>query len=276
MDALRQLQSNPQHAGSQPKHIVCCVTNRTPHVDAQEIFGFGVSFVVNSHKSNKLEPRTPAEIICSGAFEGKRRVKSTQDVEIRYLLPLWVNQDHWPRAKIKLFDECLKIWQQHYQFCTVNPVPSLPVIATRVICRILTNMVADEKQAGVASAAKGETSDCFISGYFSILRLLKQLALEHHEIVVYANETWTNFVDNPHSRLKTTCFNIGDLLPLLCITSHGIDWDHVKKAYVDESNLRNVMWFVKRWRCALACDLTSMQVPQNASRTAGNNLNHCY
>ncbi len=193
---------------------------------------------------------TSAEIICAGAFDGGRRVKSTQNVELSHMLPLWINAAHWTRAKVKLFEECRKLWTLNSDFCKVNPVPSDVVIALRVICRILTCMVAEEKSSAsnmhvplsVMAAAKGETSDCFISGYFSVLRLLKLLAIEHDDVVEYADATWKQFVTVKRSRLKTECPNIGDLLPLLCITSPGIDWNYVNKAYLEESSVRNVMW----------------------------------
>ncbi len=220
------------------------MTNRTPHVDKQETFGFGVYC---RGKFNK-DLGTPAEIICAGAFEGGRRVKSTQNASIAFILPLWVSEGHWTRAKPKLFEECRKMWSGNADFIKVQSPVSDPIVALRVICRILTCMVANEKAGSVLTAAKGETSDCFISGYFSVLRLLKQLASEHQEIIEYANTTWEEFVTNRDSRLKSSCPNIGDLLPLLCITtrtsSHIIDWNFVKRAYVDESNLRNVMWCV--------------------------------
>lgn len=171
-------------------------------------------------------------------------MKSTQNVDISYILPLWVSAEHWARAKTKLFQECRKIWLLNSDFCRVKPMPSDPLVALRVICRILTCMVAEEKSGSVAvlAAAKGETSDCFISGYFSILRLLKQLAIEHQEVVEYADVTLKQFVDHKPWRLKTSCPNIGDLLPLLSIASPGIDWNYVKRAYLEESSIRNVMW----------------------------------
>jgi hypothetical protein len=220
---------------------VCCVTNRTPQVDADEIFGFGV------WKSGFKNFGTSAEIICASAFDGRRIVKSTQNVRISYLLPLMVNAAHWSRSKRKLFDECQKMWKDNSDFVKIKPIPCAPVVVARVICRILSCMVADEKvagdDAGVLSAAKGETSDCFISGYFSILRLLKQLSLEHPEIVQFADSSWKTFVEVKESRLKTLYPNIGEMLPLLCITSPAIDWNYVKRAYVEESSLRNVMWY---------------------------------
>ncbi len=217
------------------------MTNRTPHVDKQEIFGFGVYYKGNSFR----ELGTSAEIICAGAFEGGRRVKSTQNVPVAFMLPLWVSEGHWAMAKPKLFEECRKMWSMNID-CDKKQPPA--IVALRVICRILTCMVAEEKAGSVLSAAKGETSDCFISGYFSVLRLVKQLASEHHEIVEYANVTWEQFVTKRECRLKSSCPNVGDLLPLLCVTtrtsSHNIDWNFVKKAYVDECSLRHVQWCV--------------------------------
>lgn len=211
-------------------------------MDKHEIFGFGVYY---KHKSLK-ELCTPAEIICAGAFDGGRRVKSTQNVAVEFMLPLWVSEDHWARAKPKLFEECRKMWSMNADGDKLQHVASDAIVALRVICRILTCMVAEEKLGSVLTAAKGETSDCFISGYFSVLRLVKQLASEHHEIVEYANATCHQFVASRDFRLKSSCPNIGDLLPLLCVTtrtsSQNIDWNFVKKAYVNESSLRNVQW----------------------------------
>jgi hypothetical protein len=221
---------------------VCCVTNRTPHVDKHEIFGFGVYYKGNSFK----ELGTPAEIICAGAFEGGRRVKSTQNLPVAFMLPLWISEGHWAMAKPTLFEQCRKMWSMNADCHKMQPPASDAIVALRVICRILTCMVAEEKAGSVLSAARGETSDCFISGYFSVLRLVKQLASEHDEIVDYANTTWQQFVTNRESRLKSSCPNIGDLLPLLCVTtrtsSQNVDWNFVKKAYVDECSLRIVQW----------------------------------
>ena len=120
-------------------------------------------------------------------------------------------------------------------------------VALRVICRILTKMVIDMQNA----CDKEETSDCFISGYFSVLRLLKQLARDDPRLVEYANSTWTKFKEDKNFRRKEQCPDIGALLPLLAITSHApgnssevIDWNWVKHAYVEESSLRQVKWCV--------------------------------
>jgi hypothetical protein len=231
------------------------VTNRTPHVDKQEIFGFGVYY---KKKGNALrELSTPAEIICAGAFEGGRRVKSTQNIPVAFMLPLWVSESHWARAKPKLFEECRKMWSLNIDCDKMQPPANDAIVALRVICRILTCMVAEEKVGSVLTAAKGETSDCFISGYFSLLRLLKQIASEHEEVVEYANTTWYQFVTNGDFRLKSRCPNIGDLLPLLCVTnrtcSQDINWNFVKKAYVHESSLRNVHWCVRYLEIIVLC-----------------------
>jgi hypothetical protein len=92
------------------------------------------------------------------------------------------------------------------------------------------------------SSLKGNTSDCFISGYFSILRLLKVLARENSDVVDYANAAWMKFVQKRKSRCK--CLSIGDLLVLLCITKNEINWDSVKEAFLDEFYLRLWKWYV--------------------------------
>ena len=220
-------------------------------MDNGEIFGFGIH--IDLHKSKK-DPKTPAEIICVGAFDGgRRRVKSTQNLDISYILPLWINERHWAAAKPKLFEQCREMWMLNADFqrecremwklnADFLREPSAEIVVLRVICRVLTCMVADEKCAGVLTGCGGETSECFVSGVFSVLRLLKQLAVEHPAMVEYADATLRRFVNELDSRSKTICPNIGDLLPLLCISSQGYDWNFVKNAYVEESNLRSVMW----------------------------------
>lgn len=231
---------------------VCCVTNRTPDVDSGEIFGFGIHIDLHTKKK---DPKTPAEIICVGAFDGGRQVKSTQNLDISHILPLWINERHWTAAKPKLFEECRKIWELNADSQTLEE-PRAEIVVLRVLCRVLTCMVADEKCAGVLTGCGVETSECFVSGVFSVMRLLKQLAVEHPAMVEYADATLRDFVTmvenagaTPHedvkklgSRSKTMCPNIGDLLPLLVISSHAYDWNFVKNAYVEESNLRSVMW----------------------------------
>jgi hypothetical protein len=217
---------------------VCCVTNRTPDVDNSEIFGFGIHIDLHTKKK---DPKTPAEIICVGAFDGGRRVKSTQNLDISFILPLWINERHWTAAKPKLFEQCRAMWKLNADFQQLRE-PSAEIVVLRVLCRVLTCMVADEKCAGVLTGCGGETSECFVSGVFSVLRLLKQLAVEHPAMVEYADATLHRFVNELDSRSKTICPNIGDLLPLLCVSSQGYDWNFVKNAYVEESNIRSVMW----------------------------------
>lgn len=97
---LKELKSNRSSA-SQPKYIVCCVTACTPLVDDKETFGFGVSLRTDNNKDKKGKQnfRTPAEFVCSQAFQ-HFSVRSTKNDHLRFFLPLWVSKEHWEMAKL--------------------------------------------------------------------------------------------------------------------------------------------------------------------------------
>jgi hypothetical protein len=281
---LKELRANPLSA-SQPKYVVCCVTDRTPLENGPEIFGFGVSLSADNKKdkAGQRSFRTPAEFVCFEAFRNFQ-VRSTKNDVLSFFLPLWLSGKHWQMAKNEgpngypgFFELCRIMWNAPGSPFRSEDKPAPAVVAARLLCRILSNMVADEISRGIdteiddneqlqrrnsasdepasdecpsscdhfgmaPSSLKGNTSDCFISGYFSILRLLKVLARENSDVVDYANAAWREFVEKSESRYM--CRSIGDLLVLLCITRDEINWDFVKKAFLDEFYLRTVKWYV--------------------------------
>ena len=297
VDTLKDLESNPE-AASQPKYIVCCVTDCTPiSADENETFGFGLSLRKTKQKE-RPDFRTPAEFVCSKAFKDFE-VRSTKNHRLTFFMPLWLSEKHWEGAKnAGFFQNCRDMWfAKDSPFKKEKIQPSDPVIAVRILCRILTNMVADEIRGGIElhrendetgrlltrtsscplpssddvpsfasdqasaseptdfvmsddagielgrplSSIKGNTSDCFISGFFSILRLLKVLAVEYPDIADYADCTWATFVETPFSR--KSCPNVGDLLVLLLVTRDR-NWDFGKTAFLQEFHIRNVKWCV--------------------------------
>ncbi len=306
---MKDLESNPE-AASQPKYIVCCVTDCTPiSADENEIFGFGLS-LRKKKENERPDFRTPAEFVCSKAFKDFD-VRSTKNHRLMFFMPLWVSDKHWEGAKKDgfFFSKCRDMWfAKDSPFKGEKDRTSDPVIAVRILCRILTNMVADEIRGGIElhrendekgqslirtsscplpssdetpsfasdrspasdtdfvmiddagvefgrplSSIKGNTSDCFISGFFSILRLLKVLAVEFPDIVDYADRTWATFVETPFLRKK--CPNVGDLLVLLLVT-RDCTWDFGKKAFLEEFHIRNVKWCVLAF---FACFTASYQ-----------------
>ncbi len=297
---LEELRANRSSA-SQPKFVVCYVTDRTPLENGPETFGFGVSLSLSIQQRDKKETfRTPAEFVCSEAFRNFE-VRSTKNNDVlNFFLPLWLSDTHWQIAKkegpngyLGFFELCKKMWDAPKSpFRSEKPEPAPAVIAARLLCRILSNMVADEISRGInteidpneqlqratsaneplsdacpsscdhfgmmSSSLKGNTSDCFISGYFSILRLLKVLARENSNVVEYANEAWKEFVNKSKSRCR--CPSIGDLLVLLCITQDDINWDFVKKAFLDEFYRRLVKWCVA-FQIVINETVIFMQVP---------------
>jgi hypothetical protein len=300
VEVLEELRVNRSSA-SQPKFVVCCVTDRTPLENGPEKFGFGVSLSAGNKREKKKSFRTPAEFVCSEAFRNFE-VRSTKNDVLSYFLPLWLSDKHWQMAKNEgpngypgFFQLCKTMWNaKESPFRSEKHEKDPAVIAARLLCRILSNMVADEISRGMdteiganeqlqraasasdeplsdacpsscdnfgmmPSSLKGNTSDCFISGYFSILRLLKVLARENSAVVKYANAAWTDFVQKRESRCK--CLSIGDLLVLLCITRDEINWDFAKEAFLDEFYLRLWKWYVVV-QVFGGATVTFMQVPE--------------
>jgi hypothetical protein len=103
------------------------------------------------------------------------------------------------------------------------------------VCRLMNNVVIEVMKADSRSAA----SDTFISGYFSLLRLLVRLAADYPEVQHLADKDWAEFMASSDNRNKDKCPNIGDILPLLCISSR-FSWSDVAGAY--QESLTNAMF----------------------------------
>jgi len=209
-------------------NIMCYALHKTPKNDPGEIFGFGVAV-------DRQSVSTPAEVLSQEAFDGGIRT-SSQNVVFQHLLPLFVSEAHWLAAKPLLFAATGRIWAD------ISRVPEhVPAVAAaRVVCRLMNNVVIDVMKADSRSAA----SDNFISGYFSLLRLLVRLAADHPEVQQVADHDWAEFMASGENRTKTKCPNIGDILPLLCISSR-FSWSDVASAYQEESHTRNVRWYLQ-------------------------------
>ena len=209
-------------------NIMCYALHTTPNSDPGEIFGFGVSV-------DRQNVSTPAEVLCREAFDSGIR-SSSQNVMFQHLLPLFVSDVHWIIAKPLLFATTTAIWSEISRV----PEPSPAIAAVRVVCRLMNNVVIEVMKADSRSAA----SDNFICGYFSLLRLLVRLAADHPEVQHLADKDWAEFMASSDNRNKNKCPNIGDILPLLCISSR-FSWSDVAGAYQDESHKRNVRWYLQ-------------------------------
>jgi ubiquitin-protein ligase len=208
-------------------NVMCYALHKTLKSDPGEIFGFGVAV-------ERQNVSTPAEVLCKEAFDSGIRT-SSQNVLFQHFVPLFVSDAHWLIAKPVLFAATSKIWS------TISRVPEpIPAVAAaRVVCRLMNNVVIDVMKADGRSAA----SDTFISGYFSLLRILVRLASDHPEVQQVADKDWGEFMASSENRNKDKCPNIGDILPLLCISSR-FSWPDVAAAYQEESHIRNVRWYL--------------------------------
>ena len=208
-------------------NIMCYVLHKTPKSEPDEMFGFGVAV-------ERQNVSTSAEVLCMEAFDSGIRT-SSQNALFQHFLPLFVSEKHWVNAKSSLFAVSTQIWS------AISRVPeAVPAIAAaRVVCRLMNNVVIDVMKADRRSAA----SDVFISGYFSLLRLLVRLATDHPEVQQIAEKDWTEFMASRENRNKDKCPNIGDILPLLCISTR-FSWPDVAAAYQEESHVRNVRWYL--------------------------------
>jgi len=208
-------------------NIMCYALHKTPKSDPLEMFGFGVAV-------DRQNVSTPAEALSREAFDSGVRT-SSQNALFQHFLPLFVSEAHWLVAKPSLFAAASIIWSN------LSRVPEKvqSIAAARVVCRLMNNVVIDVMKADSRSAA----SDTFISGYFSLLRLLVRLAAEHPEVQQMADQDWSEFMASGENRTKLKCPNIGDILPLLCISSR-FSWADVASAYQEESHKRNVRWYL--------------------------------
>jgi ubiquitin-protein ligase len=208
-------------------HIVCYALHKTPKSDPGEIFGFGVAI-------ERQSISTPAEVLCKEAFDSGIRT-SSQNAVFQNFLPLFINEAHWIAARPLLLQMASAMWPSLSR--VPEPIPA--VAAARVVCRLMNNVVVDVMKADRSSAA----SDNFITGYFSLLRLLARLAADNPEVQHAADSDWSSFMASSTNRHKDKCPNIGDILPLLCISSR-YSWQDVAAAYQEESHKRNVRWYL--------------------------------
>ncbi len=209
-------------------NIMCYVLHKTPQSEPGEMFGFGVAV-------ERQNVSTSAEVLCKEAFDSGIRT-SSQNALFQHFLPLFVSEAHWLTSKPSLFAVTTNIWS------AISRVPeAVPAVAAaRVVCRLMNNVVIDVMKADRRSAA----SDVFICGYFSLLRLLVRLAADHPEVQQIAEKDWAEFMASKENRNKDKCPNIGDILPLLCI-SMRFSWPDVAAAYQEESHTRNVRWYLQ-------------------------------
>jgi ubiquitin-protein ligase len=203
--------------------IICYMTLANYQEDT---LGFGVSI----HRSMF---KTAAELLSITAFEGGLRQSSYKE-PFSHFLPAWINPNHACKSHnwVTLMDSSLFALAEGPHRCKSDMIFS-------VLPNLINSMSVEIMKEQKAGAIK------FFEALCSFWRTLRWYIETDEAIKIAARKKINDFISSENGRHKDVCPDIGQLLALsTCLAPPN---ESARKvfidAYLDESNIRCVMWW---------------------------------
>lgn len=172
-------------------------------------------------------------------LKATNRVESVLREELHYFLPLFINEKHGVNIKKEFEASCSEITGQKFK----------PSIILNVLPKLLNSTVVTFMNGTTHTRFVFLTiishfdSERALHGYFAFHRLFLWAVQEYPVLLQEINDTITDFIKNPASRMKKVTPNVGEWLALLLVSD--INWKEAATAYLEENFERNVMWYLK-------------------------------
>lgn len=215
-------------APSDPELLQCYITKTTIHdLDpTKDMFGFGV--VKTPQGRSNVNLTTPGEFLCHSAWQNGD-VESVMREKLHAFLPLPIKnaniQDPFERAMVQLAD-------RESVFRPEMVIAVLPKLLNSTVVAFMNSTI--------------HTSDRALYAYFAIHYLFLYAVQKYPELAALVSTRIDDFVnDKDNARDKSNTPNVGEWLALLLVADKHCWGGNLADAYVRESSLRNVMWYVK-------------------------------
>ena len=142
-------------------------------------------------------------------------------------MPLFISHEHWHRTA-PLAPSAFSLLATQWN------APFVPAYALDVCCRVLCCAVVK------FTAEDERASDRAVQMAADVHRTMVQMALDHPEVQAEATRRLKAFMGSAQRRSRSSCANLGDVLPLLAIAD--VKWSELQHTFIPELIRRQVRW----------------------------------
>ena len=142
-------------------------------------------------------------------------------------MPLYISHEHWRRTA-PLAPSAFSLLATQWN------APFVPAYALDVCCRVLCCAVVK------FTTEDERASDRAVQMAADVHRTMVQMALDHPEIQAEATRRLKAFMGSAQRRSRSSCANLGDVLPLLAIAD--VKWSEFQHTFIPELIRRQVRW----------------------------------
>lgn len=198
--------------------------------ETKEVFGFGIKIDKKNPRNASLT--SPCEFITLTGFNQlahSGKIVSVMKEELQQFLPLVLHPDHAGLIKSHFEKAISEITGER----TFQPELVLKVLPKLINSTVVTFMNGTT-----------HTSERALQGYFQFHSLFLWAIQTYPSLQKQIDNTIQTFLKDPAQRSKNNTPNVGEWLALLTV-SPKYSWKDVSHAYLGETFLRNVMWYLK-------------------------------
>lgn len=202
----------------------------------EDVIGVGIDFTVNPMTKKVDYISTSQDLLSASAFT---RSKIRTDVfgnQFKLFLPLYFSEEHFQRS-LHLIKKTI------VQLCPDKGTTKFhPLMVLDVLPKIINTFVVLLSDEGLAASRRS------FHGLIRIHRLFLALAHEYPSIKSTASCRLNNFILREECRMKSSCPNIGNFLPLLMIVDQKkVQWATISSTCLSELQDRRVLWACKAY-----------------------------
>jgi len=152
-------------------------------------------------------------------------------------LPLYINSQHWARAKPFAAPAFLRLAGHRGTTGHFQPVMALNVCSRLLTCAVVGFLKGQSYLADCRTTGRSVASHRSVQMYADVHRLLLQVACEYPEAEDIATRRLLRFVSDPWARTCSITPDLGDLIQCLLI-SDALSWDDLAPMLVPEAMRR--------------------------------------
>mmetsp|Transcript_95215 Transcript_95215/g.142670 ORF Transcript_95215/g.142670 Transcript_95215/m.142670 type:complete len:872 (-) Transcript_95215:144-2759(-) len=201
----------------------------------EDVLGLGVDFTVNP-KTRRVDYIAVSQDLTSRTAFHKEGLRSDVFGNVfKLFLPLYFSREHFQRALPSIRKTIVKL-------CPEKKTSLFhPDMVLDVMPKIVTTFVVLLSDEGISASQKS------FDGFTRIHRLFLALAQEYPSIPREALRRLNRFIAREEHRVKESCPNLGQILPLLMVVDpKECSWAKVRSAYLLEAFDRSVLWVCKK------------------------------
>lgn len=205
----------------------------------EDVIGVGANYTVNPKTKNVDYVELSQDLLSESAFQKDRVRKDAFGNTFKLFLPLYFTKEHFsrglPAIEKTIFRLCSPSDRDGYrQFHTSMVLDVLPKLINT-----FTVLLSDE---GISACHKS------YDGLLQIHRLFLALAQKYPSLENEAVTRLRKFASNETYRTKSSCANLGLVIPLLLIVEgKDVEWAKVFGHFMSESFDRSVLWCCKKY-----------------------------